>query len=589
MDQFHFKVNLKGMIDLLSNHLYSTPHVFIRELLQNAVDAITARHKVEPAYDGKINVEVYAGENPTIFIEDNGLGLSEEEVHYFLSQIGQTSKRGEDGDDYIGRFGVGLLSCFIVSDEIVLLTRSVKSEQTVKWRGKPDGSYTIEKVDSEMRPGTRIYLQAKSGYEHYFRVDQVKQLCEYYGEFLPYPIHFSDTRDSHRLNAELAPWEMTIDQALAYGRQRYEEDYLDAIPLRSTVGEAHGVAYILPYAVRINAKQTSRVYVKQMLLSEKVDKLLPSWSFFVKGVINVNQLRPTASREEFYEDPLLDVVRNELGDCIKRYLVQLVEKDPDLLAKIIQIHYESIKTLAKEDNELYRLFIDWLPFETSFGRMKLKEIREQSPTIFYTPSLDEFRQITQVAKAQSFCVVNTAYVHDTELIEKLPMIDPTIQIKRVNPTTFTDQFMELSFEERGHVYDFIRIANIVLQPYLCKAEIKKFNPDELPALYTTNEEALFWRTVEQTKEESNELFSSIIGQMSGHQTVGQLAQLCFNYQNPIIQRAIKSEDEEMKRMIVEVLYIQSLLLGHYPLRQQELHLLNNGLIRLIEKGMDANA
>lgn len=61
-------------------------------------------------------------------------------------------------------------------------------------------------------------------------------------------------------------------------------------------------------------------------------------------------------------------------------------------------------------------------------------------------------------------------------------------------------------EDQQKAYEFIELANRILQPYECTAEIRNFQPDELPALYTTSEEALFMRTTEQTKEETNDLF-----------------------------------------------------------------------------------
>ena len=70
-----------------------------------------------------------------------------------------------------------------------------------------------------------------------------------------------------------------------------------------------GVAFVLPYTPNLAAKRTHRVYLKNMLLSEEADDLLPEWAFFVKAVVNVNDLRPTASRESFYEDEKLDDAR----------------------------------------------------------------------------------------------------------------------------------------------------------------------------------------------------------------------------------------------------------------------------------------
>src|ERR1044071_3123397 len=96
--EYKFQVNLGGIIDLLSNHIYSSPQVFIRELLQNAVDAITARLHAEPAHTGSVWVELperTVDDAPSLVFRDNGIGLTEEEIHSFLATIGQTSKRAE--------------------------------------------------------------------------------------------------------------------------------------------------------------------------------------------------------------------------------------------------------------------------------------------------------------------------------------------------------------------------------------------------------------------------------------------------------------------------------------------------------------
>jgi molecular chaperone HtpG len=586
MESFNFKVNLKGMIELLSDHLYSTPHVYIRELIQNAVDAVTARRKLEPEHAGRIGIEVFtSGPRPTLFIEDDGIGLTLDEVHQFLSQIGHTSKRGEDEQDFIGRFGVGLLSCFIVSDEIVLITRSAKGEEPIEWRGRPDGSYDIRRLEREMPPGTRIYIQCKEGFERWFEPERVMELARHYGEFLPVPIFFYG-KETVRINAGKAPWEMDPVEALVYGKNRWGQNYLDAIPLVSPLGEAKGVAYILPHQVAVSARKAHRVYVKRMLLSERVEKILPDWAFFVTAVLNVDRLRPTASREEFYDDAMLDLVRTELGQCIKRYLVELAERKPGLLKEIIRIHYMSIKMLSLEDDELFRLFIDWLPFETSLGMLTMGEIRRLAPTLFYTTTVDEFRQIARVAKAQSVCVVNGGYVHDAELVQKLGQLFPEIHVRKLDPSALTRHFSPLTPQEREEVRDFVHLANLMLKRFQCVCEIRKFAPAELPALYTTSEEALFLRSAEQTREEAGELFASIIGQLTGEPDGGGMARLCFNYANPVVRKAALSRDLELKKAAIAMLYVQALLMGHHPLRKQEMELLNHGIIRLIDRGLN---
>ncbi|MBS6217586.1 MAG: hypothetical protein KH704_11770 [Clostridiales bacterium] len=74
-DTYHFQVNLGGMLDVLSNHLYKSPDVFLRELLQNGVDAITLRQKEQPGWNGgRLTIQVDPGRR--LIFRDNGAGLS---------------------------------------------------------------------------------------------------------------------------------------------------------------------------------------------------------------------------------------------------------------------------------------------------------------------------------------------------------------------------------------------------------------------------------------------------------------------------------------------------------------------------------
>lgn len=167
-DTQRFQVHLTGMIDILSNHLYNEKDVYIRELLQNANDALTARRNYHEDFKPYIHMSLTeSGDSPpTIIFEDNGIGLTEEEVHQFLATIANSSKGektfGDTNSDFIYCFGIGLLSCFIVSDEIVMVSTSAKNNETIEWRGKADGTYEIRKLEGKtFTPGTKVYIRRK--------------------------------------------------------------------------------------------------------------------------------------------------------------------------------------------------------------------------------------------------------------------------------------------------------------------------------------------------------------------------------------------------------------------------------------------
>lgn len=166
MKQYNFQVNLSGIIDILANHLYSEESVFIRELLQNATDAVTARIKKGEHFTPAIELELmnHADGPSQLLMADNGIGLTEKEVHAFLSMIGASSKKDEllkKREGFIGQFGIGLLSCFMVADEIVLVTKATGEPNAIKWIGSSDGTYSITILDKDYSTGTRVYLTAR--------------------------------------------------------------------------------------------------------------------------------------------------------------------------------------------------------------------------------------------------------------------------------------------------------------------------------------------------------------------------------------------------------------------------------------------
>ncbi|MDX6758489.1 ATP-binding protein, partial [Streptomyces sp. F8] len=199
-----FQVDLRGLVDLLSHHLYSSPRVYVRELLQNAVDAVTARQAVDPGAPVRIRLSASGGR---VTIEDSGIGLTAAEAHSFLATIGRSSKRaGGDGlhdqaleatrSEFLGQFGIGLLACFVVARQIRVVTRSARDPQAapVEWLAADDGSYTVRELPHAARPepGTTVVLEARPGAAEWTVPAKVEELARDFGSLLPYDITFED-------------------------------------------------------------------------------------------------------------------------------------------------------------------------------------------------------------------------------------------------------------------------------------------------------------------------------------------------------------------------------------------------------------
>ena len=596
----HFQVDLRGIIDLLSDHLYSGPEVYLRELLQNAVDALTARQQKDVSFiasESPIQIEVVRPANltepPTLVISDKGIGLTEPEVHEFLATIGQSSKRDLSREDFIGQFGIGLLSGFIVSEEIVVITRSIENgSPTLEWRGRADGTYSIRQLEHDAEPGTQVYLRAKPGCHEFLQRDIVHQLASRFASHLEIPIELAAEDQTERINVP-APWhfdqsnqEEYLRECFEYGEATFSQQFLGVIPIHSETGGVDGVAYILPHASRLKSKRGHYVYLKGMLLSESIENLMPEWAFFVRAVVISTKLRPTANRESFHEEGGLDETRFEIGQCLKQYLVDLSVNDRDRLDLIIQLHQLSIKALAVEDDEFFDLVKDWLPFETSLGTMLLGDYRKHQKSVRYVRNRDEFRQIVGVAAAQKICIIDAGYTYDEQLLQRLDQRNPAQMVERLDVSELAQEFGELSIEQRNATFDFLQFAESVLEPFGCSVQLKKFQPTTLPALYTLNSQGGFMRSVDQSREVSDELWGSILESVSSSKKEEASAQLCLNFENPLVVRLSQLKDQPLLSEAIKMLYVQSLLLGHYPLRAQETNVLSDGLIHLIDAAVN---
>ncbi|MEV5821289.1 HSP90 family protein [Micromonospora haikouensis] len=587
-----FQVDLRGVVDLLSHHLYGSPRVYVRELMQNAVDAITARRASEP--DAPALVRIFPPEltgDGTLRVHDTGIGLTEAQVHELLATIGRSSKRDELGfsrHEFLGQFGIGLLSCFLVADEIRVVTRHA-DEPTVLWTGYADGRYAVEVAPAGQQrpePGTTVTLVPRRDADQWFGTATVTELARLYGSLLPVTVRVGDTVTT----TGGPPWPTApgagVDRpALTrYARQLLGVDPFDVVPLSVPEAGLTGVAFILPTPVNPAARAGHRVYLKRMLLTEHADGLLPDWAFFAHCVVDAGELRPTASREALYEDALLTATREALGDQVRGWLVRLARHDPRRLGEFLQVHHLGVKALAVHDDEMLRLVDQWWPMETNVGTLTLAEFRQRHGLVRYAASLDEFRQLAAVAAAQDLAVVNAGFTYDAELIERLPAVDRSVLIERLEPSDLTTRFDALDPAVELALRPFLAGAQRALERLGCEVVVRAYDPVSLPALYLVSRSAAFNDQLAATRDAADELWGGVLDALAASAPPDR-PQLVLNHRNPLVRRVTTLDDPELVGLAVEALYGQALLLGHHPIRAADAALLNSSFLGLLGRAV----
>ncbi len=575
-----FQVDLRGIVDLLSHHLYSSPRVYVRELMQNAVDAITARRALAPTAPASVWLESpkTTGDG-TLRVHDTGLGLTEQQVHELLATIGRSGKRDELGfsrHEFLGQFGIGLLSCFLVADEIRVQTRH-EGHPTVYWTGFADGRYETRPGPDRQEVGTTVTLVPRRDATDWLDAARVRDLAALFGEMLPYPVRV----DGDLVTAETLPWQAGRAELLRTAEQTFGFTPFDTIALNVPEAGLTGVALVLPTPANPAAKSGHRVYLKRMLLAEGAEDLLPEWAFFARCIVDASELRPTASREALYEDGLLESVREQLGAQLRGWLVNLANSDADRMHRFLAVHHLGVKALAMHDEEMLRVVDQWWPMETNMGRMPLEEFRRRHGTVRYSANNDEFRQLAAVAAAQGLAVVNGGYTFDAELIERLPLLDNTIMVDRLDPSDLSTRFDTLDPAAELALRPFTAAAQRAMDPLGCEVVVRAFDPPSMPALYLTDRHATFQRRLRETAQVSDDLWAGVLSTFEKAEAQVR-PQLVLNHRNPLVRRMSALPSPALVAVTVSSLYGQALLYGHHPLRPADMALLNRSFLDLID-------
>ena len=202
-------INSENIFPIIKKWLYSDHDIFYRELISNGCDAITKLKKLalmgeyeEPGEtEYKIQVTVNS-EDKTITVEDNGIGMTAEEVEEYINQIAFSGaqdflakyKDKANEDQIIGHFGLGFYSAFMVADKVTIDTLSYKEgSKPVHWES--EGGLTFEMKDGEKaEQGTTITLYLNEDSYEFSNEYRAREVLEKYCSFMPIPIFLNNEK-----------------------------------------------------------------------------------------------------------------------------------------------------------------------------------------------------------------------------------------------------------------------------------------------------------------------------------------------------------------------------------------------------------
>jgi molecular chaperone HtpG len=415
------EVDLGGLMRVLGEALYSTPHVAVRELVQNGHDSLERRRIEDRSPEAPLIRLTTDAERGRLSIEDNGAGLTEAEIHKYLATVGsgytRTLRDRGEGASLIGYFGLGFLSAFVVGEKTEVWTCSYQTpEQAWLFTSRSGETYSVS--PAEPRPvGTRVTLHLREAFRDLATSRVLLALVEKYCRLLPLAVEV----DGARVNAEPPPWRLPPEVSPLRRRklalelatsleQKFEPiATLDLLPNAEGEPDLQGVLWIQDGATYATSDHRNvSVYVRGMLVSDDERELLPAWAGFVGAAIESDALKPTASRESLQKDDTFQHAKQRLRESLVHGLSRLAATEPASWRRVLRRHNEALLGAAISDARLFQLLAKQLTVPTSMGDLTVPAVLERAQRTLHVRDADTSAHQELLFRALNVPVVDGA-------------------------------------------------------------------------------------------------------------------------------------------------------------------------------------
>ena len=337
---------------IIKKWLYSDKDIFLREIVANGIDAITKFKKLvnmgeAEAADGeeycvKISVDKKA---KTLTVEDNGIGMTEEEVEQYITQIAfsgasdflaKYEKAG--GDGIIGHFGLGFYSAYMVSELVEIETKSYKGgAAAVKWASDGNSTYSIDQSDRQTR-GTKIIMHISDGEKEFLGEEKIKGLVKKYCSFMPYNVYvnFKGDGKDEPLNTTAPlytkpPKDCTDEEYANF----YTDTFMDYdLPIfwvhldMDYPFKLKGILYFPKVKNKVELERGKvKLYCNQVFIADNIKEVIPEFLMLLNGVIDCPDIPLNVSRSFLQNDKLVQKITKYIVKKVADKLTHLFKND----------------------------------------------------------------------------------------------------------------------------------------------------------------------------------------------------------------------------------------------------------------------
>jgi molecular chaperone HtpG len=391
-----FQADVARLLHLMVHSIYSERDIFLRELISNAADAcekLRYEANSNPALIGdgapfaiKITINADAG---TLTVEDNGVGMSREDLSVALGTIANSGTRAflekaketESGNaELIGQFGIGFYSAFMVADRVVVETRRAGEDQAWRWTSDGKGDYEIAEIGPDQAPqhGARVILHLNAESKDFLEPYKVETIITEHSGAVATPIDLIDKPDAEprRLSEGAALWvknkaDVTPEQYKEFYQNlagQFDEPAL-TVHWRAEGRAEYSVLAFVPGSRPFDLfdparKGRAKLYSRRVLISRDAD-ILPGYLRFVRLVVDSPDLPLNVSREMVQQSHLFTAIKKGVTNRLLQDLAKLAETDAEKFAGIWKNFGAVLKECLYEDPERRDVLLKMARFATT--------------------------------------------------------------------------------------------------------------------------------------------------------------------------------------------------------------------------------
>ncbi|MDY3960831.1 molecular chaperone HtpG [Romboutsia timonensis] len=571
-------IHAENIFPIIKKWLYSDKDIFIRELISNGCDAVNkykklislgeAKGNTDENYKIKVSIDK---ENSALIFEDNGIGMTAEEVEKYINQVAFSGaedffntykdKMNEE-NDIIGHFGLGFYSSFMVSKKVQIDTLSYKENATpVRWVSEDGLEFELTQSDNRETRGTTITLFLADDSKEFLEEYTVRNIIDKYCSFLPVDIYLETIKTEETKEDEVvdttpindtnplwlkAPKDCTDEEYKEFYRKVFKTFDEPLFWIHLNVDYPFNLKGILYFPKLKNEFELIegkvKLYNNQVFVADNIKEVIPEFLLLLKGVIDCPDLPLNVSRSFLQNDRDVSKISKHIVKKVADKLKSLYKNERENYEKFWDDIQVFIKFGCLKDESFYDKVKDSILFKTINSQYitlndYLENCKEKHENkVFYVSNEEQQSQYIKLFKDYGLDAVILDSTIDNHFISMIEFKNQGVQFNRID-ADLSDILKENDNEDNKEIKtDIENLFKDVIGDRINNYSVESLKSEDTPAIILISEQS----------RRMAEMRSQFAGMDFG-MSFEEEKTLVINNNSSIVKKLVSLKDDESKK------------------------------------------